>query len=166
MSRAADEPVHHVDVHVILRRGDEILMGRRAGGLVFEGCFQIPLGRLEEGESATRGAARELLEETGVHVRPEDLRFVHVMHHRVRGYTDRIAFFFEAVTWSGAITNPEPDKCDGWLWANLTHPPHPIASYLNRALAHYLNGVHYSEYAWDLGFDNSVKEKGVRQPGR
>ncbi|BDI22453.1 8-oxo-dGTP diphosphatase [Herbiconiux sp. L3-i23] len=56
-------------------RGTEVLLGEKLTGL---GAGKIvgPGGKLEPGESAAQAAAREVEEEVGVLVRPDDLRRV------------------------------------------------------------------------------------------
>ena len=57
---------------VVCLRGDEVLLIRR-GKPPRQGQWSIPGGTLELGESLQAGVARELLEETGLHVRVLDL---------------------------------------------------------------------------------------------
>ncbi|MFG2483398.1 NUDIX domain-containing protein [Streptomyces virginiae] len=140
---------HYADVHVLLRRGDEILVSRRRQQQVFPGMWQIPAGLMEEREPARAAAAREFTEETSATVDPEHLRFVHLMHHVSTGSgTRRIAFFFETDRWTGSIRNPEPEKCEGWEWRKPTCLPHPLPPYLAVAIQHIADGIPYSEYAW------------------
>jgi ADP-ribose pyrophosphatase YjhB (NUDIX family) len=55
-----------------LYEGDRILWIRRRTA-PYAGCWAIPSGFLENGETLREAACRELLEETRLHVRPEDL---------------------------------------------------------------------------------------------
>lgn len=55
--------------------GDSALFVRRARAPQ-EGCWSVPGGYMEMAESPAAGAARELGEETGIRVDPEDLTFV------------------------------------------------------------------------------------------
>lgn len=140
---------HYADVHLLLRDGEHLLMGRRGHQPVFPQVFQLPAGLMEKGAPARRETCRELLEEVGVTADPDDLRFVHVMHHvSVYGAHERIAFFFEADTWTGDIGNPEPDKCESWSWHRADSLPEPMPDYLRVALRHIADGVPYSEYRW------------------
>ncbi|MET7533502.1 NUDIX domain-containing protein [Streptomyces goshikiensis] len=140
---------HYADVHLIVRQGDEILMGRRSSQPVFPDMYQVPAGLMEDHEPATMAAAREFTEETGATVDPGDVRFVHLMHHvSTHAGSRRIAFFFEVDRWHGQIGNPEPDKCQGWEWHKATNLPEPMPPYLGIALQHIADGVTYSEYAW------------------
>lgn len=140
---------HYADVHLIVRQGDEFLMGRRRSQPVFPGMYQVPAGLMEEHEPATLAAAREFTEETGATVDLSDVRFVHLMHHvSTHDGSRRIAFFFEVDRWHGQIGNPEPDKCEGWQWCKPSSLPVPLPPYLAVALQHIADGVTYSECAW------------------
>src|SRR5262249_25942696 len=100
-----------VDVHLILRRGDQILLGQRRNTAWAAGCWHVPPGHGEDGESATATLVREAAEEISVQIDPVAARFAHLVHH----YTDspRVGVFFEVREWAGEPTNAEPDKCAG-----------------------------------------------------
>lgn len=63
---------------VVLWRGPEILVMKRAGGFSAGGWF-IPGGHLEAGERPHEAAAREVFEETGITVDAASLQLVDVM---------------------------------------------------------------------------------------
>lgn len=65
---------------------DRILLVRNS----YNSWFTLPGGRVDRGESFTSGAARELREETGVHVAEADLALVHAATHRWQQRTERI----------------------------------------------------------------------------
>jgi 8-oxo-dGTP diphosphatase len=135
-----------VDLHLILLRGQEILLGLRQNTGFADGSWHLPSGHLDPGEAATAGTAREAGEEIGVTINPADLRLAHVMHHRTNDA--RTAFFFETNQWSGEIVNHEPDKCAGWKWFPLDAMPEQMIPYAAEALAHYRKEVLYSERGW------------------
>lgn len=136
-----------VDLHLILRDPHcRVLFGQRQNTGFADGQLGLPSGHLEDGESATAGVAREAEEEIGVLVKADNLRLVHVMHHRTN--SGRVALFFEATDWSGEITNTEPDKCAGWSFTDPTDPPAEIVPYLAQALRHIASGEIYSESGW------------------
>ena len=101
-----------VDLHLILRRGDGILLGLRRNTGYSDGMYHLPAGHLEDGETVIAGAIRGARDELGVDIDPADLRLVHVMHNR----SGRVSFFFEVARWSGDIINAEPDKCAALDW--------------------------------------------------
>ncbi|MFH8485255.1 NUDIX domain-containing protein [Streptomyces longisporoflavus] len=97
----------------------------------------------------TVGAARELLEETGVQVAPGHLRLVHVVHHRQNDAMERIGLFFEATEWSGEPVNREPDQCLGLEWFSVHDLPEDIIEYPEQGLLGYLqqrSGL--TEHGW------------------
>jgi 8-oxo-dGTP diphosphatase len=137
----------HVDLHLILRDSEgRVLFGQRRNTGWADGQLGLPSGHLEDGESATTGAAREAAEEIGVLLKPDALRLVHLMHHRTN--SGRVALFFAVAGWSGEITNREPDKCAGWSFVDPADPPTPIVPYIAEALRRIGSGEVYSERGW------------------
>jgi 8-oxo-dGTP diphosphatase len=53
----------------VVERDGKILVARRRKGLIAEGLWEFPGGKLEEGEDPRRGLERELEEELGVKAR-------------------------------------------------------------------------------------------------
>lgn len=121
-----------VGVHVLCERGDEVLLLRRAGTGFFDGCFSLPGGHVEEGESAFAAAARELAEETGLVVARSELDWLGAVHRR--SDTSRIDFFLQARSWQGEARILEPDKCDLMCWRSRQTLPQPMVAYVELAL--------------------------------
>lgn len=133
-------------VHLTLRVGNYVLLGRRKNTGEEDGRFQCPAGHIDD-ESAVAAVIREAKEEAGIDLDPRDLRCVHVMQRRSRNRQTH--FFFEASRWSGAIHNPEPDKCDGWDWYPLDALPADIIPFVGDALRSIQRGDNYSEHGWN-----------------
>ena len=72
-------PTFHVHVDAIVRRDDEILIMKRAMGLM-SGAWYLPGGQLEFGEAPEEGARREIREETQLEV--QDMRLFRAWHYR------------------------------------------------------------------------------------
>jgi ADP-ribose pyrophosphatase YjhB (NUDIX family) len=136
-----------VDVHLILRRGDEILLGLRQNTGWADGCWHVPSGHGEDREAATTTLVREAGEEIGVVIDPAEARFAYLLHHVTE--SARMAVFFEVTRWQGEPANTEPDKCAGWQWFPVSALPEPLVGYATQALAGYLKGEHYGERGWD-----------------
>lgn len=135
-----------LDLHLILRRGEEILLGQRQNTGWGDGHWHLPSGHGEDGESAITGLVREAKEEIGVDIDPADVRFAHLLHHRTE--SARAAIFFEVTRWAGEPANNEPDKCAGWRWFPLSGLPEQMIDYAAEALARYAKGDSYSERGW------------------
>lgn len=105
-----------VDVHVVVRRGDKILLSQRGGPYGYA-QWHAPSGKLDPDETPAQAAVRELSEETGLHALPEALTLVHtVLHHQGDGTPDRVGFFYELTEFTGEPENREPTKCLGLAW--------------------------------------------------
>ncbi|GAA2712677.1 NUDIX hydrolase [Actinoplanes palleronii] len=135
-----------VDVHLVLRRGDDILLGQRINTGWGDGCWHLPSGHGEDDESALATLVREAHEELGIRLDASSARLVHVLHHLTE--SGRLALFFEVSDWSGEPANVEPHKCAGWQWFPLSDLPTPMIPYARVALGHYRQGQAYAELGW------------------
>ncbi len=83
----ADMPRFELSASVVLWRGDEILVMKRAPGGFSAGGWFFPGGHVEEGETPAEACARELFEEAGIAIEPADLHIVDVMTYEHGGRT-------------------------------------------------------------------------------
>ena len=65
-----DRPVTEVAVGVLIRGDGSFLLTSRPIGKVYEGYWEFPGGKLEQGESVEQALRRELLEELGIYISP------------------------------------------------------------------------------------------------
>ncbi len=97
-------------VYLFLEQDDKILLLKRANTGYMDGWYGVPAGHHDGGESIKEAMCREAREEAGITVKPEDLIFVHVMH-RLANDGERIDFYFKTKSYTGEITNMEPERC-------------------------------------------------------
>ena len=119
-------------VHVLLERGGEVLLMRRAGTGFFDGLYSLPGGHVEEGESLRATAVREMREELGIELAEASLEVLGVVHRR--SDTNRIDFFLRAQAWLGEPQIAEPNKCDDLRWFARNALPAAIVPYVRAAL--------------------------------
>ena len=116
-----------VGIGVMILREDSVLLGHRigkdTGGIYEPGSWCLPGGKQEFGETFYEGAAREVEEETSLHISEMELF----------GAADDIASDRHFVTlWvvagncEGTARVTEPDKQDAWKWFPLDALPERI----------------------------------------
>ncbi|WP_329428876.1 NUDIX domain-containing protein [Streptosporangium sp. NBC_01495] len=98
----------------------------------------------EEGETIDEAVAREALEEIGINLSVEDLRFVHLCHFRSPEGQARMGVFFEATSWEGEPVNAEPHKCARIEWFPLDRLPPNTYPYTAAGVERYRQGAPYA----------------------
>ena len=109
-------------VTAVVRRGDEVLLVRRADN----GEWAPVTGIVDPGEEPAACAAREVLEETGVNVRVDRLASTSVMRDVVHANGDRAAYLDQcfACTWvSGEPRVGDDESTDVRWWPGAALPP-------------------------------------------
>ena len=134
-------------VYLILRDGDKILLARRANTGYHDGDYALPSGHVEASELPLHAIIREVKEEVGIDVLPQDIRFVQFMYRERQGPdgNDRVDIFFEASKWSGAVTNTEPDRCDDLSWFPINSLPSNMIGHIGQVIQSVAKGEIYSE---------------------
>ncbi|MGW7294890.1 NUDIX domain-containing protein [Streptomyces xiamenensis] len=134
-------------------RGRVVLLRRGAGARFGAGLWDLPVGKCEPGEPVTRGAIRELYEETGLRVAAEDLRLAHVVHAApgVGSAAGFLTVVFVTERWSGEPVNREPGKHEAVSWvATDALPAGEMVLSTDRMLTRALGGeTEVSLYGWD-----------------
>ncbi len=135
-----------VNVHLILRHKDKILLSLRQNTGYFDGLYTFPTGHVEKSEDALTAIQREALEELGIVLKTECLRVVHTMHRK----SDRmnIDIFYETSQWEGDIRNCEPEKCLDVQFFSIPALPRNVADFHCQALDHLQKDSYFSEFGW------------------
>ncbi len=101
----------------IFKEGDKYLFQKRTNTGACDGYYMLPGGHIEDGETVREGGVRELYEELGITVAPDDLELKLVISGQTHVY-----FFFMVKKYIGTITNKEPDKHGDLSFLPLTAP--------------------------------------------
>jgi len=125
-------------------------MLRRSNTGWMDGCFSLPAGGLEKGETLSTAAARELKEETGVDAIPSELALAHTMHVWTENRS-WIGHYFICREWRGVPFLAEPDKHAEVSWKNMSDLPEETILYVRQAIEAINADESYSEYGWDTG---------------
>ncbi len=107
----------HVHVDAIIRRGDEVLIMKRAMGAM-SGAWYFPGGGLEAGESPEDAVRREIREETELEV--HDLRLFRVWHYWQDQSTPAVGISFTCVV----APDAEPrinEEHSAARWVDVAH---------------------------------------------
>lgn len=141
--------------YLILKRGSEILLGRRINTGYYDGWYTLPSGHVEVGELPLECLLREAKEEIGITFKKEDARFVHAMYRAKHDETgERADYFFLLEQWKREPRNMEPEKCDSLEWFSLEALPKNLMHHVGLAIRYWRDGVPYSEVPFTEGFTN------------
>ncbi|MEL6829581.1 MAG: NUDIX domain-containing protein [Pseudomonadota bacterium] len=134
------------EVHLILQRGEEMLLLRRFNTGYEDGKYSLVAGHVDGGETFAAAMVREAQEEAGLALAPAQLQLVHTMHRL--SDTERLSLFFRAADWSNEPRNLEPHKCDDLSWFNQAALPYNMVPYVRAGISRAANGQPYSEFGW------------------
>ncbi len=138
MSRIANrQPVEERWVaHVLVERGDRLLLLRRKEGRYLGGWWDVPGGTVEAGESLVEAAKRETAEESGLRVEIAD-----EASHFVNADTGGRPIHFHTVTFHAILIEDgdvvlHPDEHDEHIWATAEEAQKlPLVWHLRRTLS-------------------------------
>jgi mutator protein MutT len=137
-------------VGIILKKDNQVLLVQRHNTDWMSGYWNFPGGLLEENETLTSAAAREIFEETNVMVKPSDFTLAHVLHvHANNNNTkDIIGIYFMAQSWQGTPINKEPNKHSNIGWFDSNKLPTHITEHALLAIESIKADIRYSENGW------------------
>ena len=134
-------------VFIVLQKDSQVLLLQRKATGWMDGQYSVPAGTLDPDETIKDAAIREVLEEIGVIVHPQDISYAHTMHCKT-GAAVWMGHFFTTTNWQNGPKVCEPDKHSEVLWCDLGELPDNVIPYVKQALENISLGVSYSEFGW------------------
>lgn len=135
-------------VCLIIKKNGKILSILRSNTGFKDGEYSVPGGHVEPDETFKQAAAREAMEEVGLHVRPEDLVYKMTVHRKSTQDT-RVDVWFEVLSWTGQEKNMEPDVHDSIKWIDEDKLPDNFVDYMLFGITNIAEGIAYGEFAWN-----------------
>lgn len=134
-------------VHLILIENESVLLQRRYNTGYEDGNYSVVAGHVEKNEDVIQAMQREALEETGIKIKNEDLKIVHVMQRKAPD-RESIDYFIFCQKYEGKIEIMEKSKCDELKFFKLNNLPNNIIPYIKKGLECYLQDEPFSIYGW------------------
>ncbi len=134
---------------VMILKDNKILLGQRhvdpekASSLMNgEGTWTMPGGKLDFGESFEEGAMREVMEETGIEIKKEDLKVISLTNDIVPT-AHFVTIGLLCTNFKGDAKVMEPDEITQWQWFDLENLPTPLFKPSEKIVKNYLDNVFY-----------------------
>lgn len=137
---------------VMILKDNRVLLGKRhddpikADSLLHgEGTWTMPGGKLHFGESLEEAAGREVMEETGIKINQDKLKFISLTNDRVSdAHFVTIGFLCE--DFEGEAKVMEPDEITQWQWFNLDDLPEKLYFPSAKILKNYSENKIYNRH--------------------
>lgn len=147
------QPIFVAEVYII-HDGKLLMFKRSETKKKFPGFWSLPGGHIDEGEDPLSAAIREVKEETGVSIVPEDIKLkVVALHHHIDRNELYAAFAF-AVTLSSqpTVISEEREGEAHWIPLDEAKQLHNVFEPVKHYFDHVLNnhpGIVYNSSRWE-----------------
>ena len=120
--------LQYVSTNGILLLGGKVLLSRRKNTDWADGMLVLPGGHVETGETPRQAIVRELLEEVGLRIRMDELKFCCVAQ-RNSGGRQYVAYeFIVTLSSEQQPVNGEPDRCAELVWSDPASLPDDVVT--------------------------------------
>jgi 8-oxo-dGTP diphosphatase len=137
-----------VDVLLLLVRDEHVLLAQRHNTGYADGQWNLPSGKLEDGEDVVAAVIREAREEIAIDLDRGDLDVATSVHCRNPEGQGRVGFFFHARQWRGEPRNAEPHKCSQIEWFPLDQLPINTVPYTQAGIELFRRGEPFGLHGW------------------
>lgn len=138
----------YIASYMILRRGNTVAFLLRSNTSWMDGHYSLPSGKVEKNETFSNAAIREVKEEAGIDVEPQDIKPVLTVQRKGTD-SEWVDVYFEVKKWSGEPFNAEPNVHGELAWLDLDNLPDNVIPSVVSALEQVKLGNHYFEDGWD-----------------
>jgi len=135
-----------VTVHIALRREGKYLLALRRSGAISPGAWRMVSGHLDGGETVCEAAAREIKEETGIDVLPENIEVRSVRHSTNPEY-EHVMFVAMCDKWEGEPVITEPEVVERYDFFPPDELPENTATFIKHAVEMVNSDVRFYEDA-------------------
>ena len=109
---------YYVGIHVFIRKGNEFLIIKRTDSKSYmPSKWDIPGGSMEVGEKIEDTAVREVFEETGLHVVPQEILYTYV--NPVELPVRQTLQIIMGADYAGGEVKTNPKEHDAWKWVTI-----------------------------------------------
>lgn len=133
-----DQPYTRIGCEVFIRKGDMLLLGKRHPNIYGGGTWALPGGHLIYNERLVDAICREIKEELGAIVQPEQLRLASVVDGIITDKNHYVHCTFELREPDFEPQLMEPDSCEEWRYFPLDALPENILAPHKLILKNYL----------------------------
>ena len=140
----------YIASYVIVRKNGKIAFVFRSNTDWMKNHYGLISGKVEKDETFKQAAIREVKEEIGVIVKPENLKPILVVHRYEpsKHATDWVDIYFDVNKWTGEPFNAEPKVHSELVWLDPDNLPKNIVPSHRFALEQIKAGKTYAEYGW------------------
>lgn len=133
----------------IVKQAEKILFLLRNNSKFFSGYYGLVGGKVDVGESVVSALIREVKEEIGIIIIPQDVVLAHCLSCNNERSVEFIALTFMINNWQGEIINCESDKHTELAWFSYETLPSNIIPRHRHIITMVQQGLLYSEDGWD-----------------
>ncbi len=102
----------------LVQNGTVLCVRRALSAHFAPGMLTLPGGHVDANETVAQAGVREVYEELGVVINPQDMQFCTVMHRHGSEH-DYLVSLFVVTQWQGQLYNREPEKHSELVWISI-----------------------------------------------